>query len=349
MNAESFVKYLDQIAMLYQLPYEELKSLSMQHPYFQNLHLMLALKSKLDDHPDYKKNLVRASTYSVDRKHLFRTLQQLEKIALEENYALEEDFLELEDITSVQQKLEFLEVVSQDEVVNEPSTLESPALDSTKAIDTTDFSWNLPGTENGVQEGVDATKQNITEEEGSPVLVAESDTPLVEQQHSFPELIADSAASLEAIALFHRKEFIKNRFLKRIKALELAVQRKLAEKSQVSPTPKKNFSSWIEQFQPAHLKPRLGELMEAQQRFRKQKTGAKPSAELTLKGDNLPFFAEKSIRDNEHLATETLAEILTAQLQYQKAIRVYERLILIFPEKSTFFAEKIKNLKKLIS
>ena len=60
-------------------------------------------------------------------------------------------------------------------------------------------------------------------------------------------------------------------------------------------------------------------------------------------------MAERSIMENEEMASETLAELLTAQMQYQKAIQVYERLILIFPKKSSFFADKIENLKKLIA
>ena len=56
----------------------------------------------------------------------------------------------------------------------------------------------------------------------------------------------------------------------------------------------------------------------------------------------------RSIMENDHLASETLAELLIAQMQYQKAISVYKRLILKFPEKKAFFADKISNLKKLM-
>ncbi|MBT8221435.1 MAG: hypothetical protein KJP00_16525, partial [Bacteroidia bacterium] len=43
--------------------------------------------------------------------------------------------------------------------------------------------------------------------------------------------------------------------------------------------------------------------------------------------------------------TETLAEVLANQGQYQRAIAMYEKLSLIFPEKSAFFAARIENLK----
>lgn len=43
--------------------------------------------------------------------------------------------------------------------------------------------------------------------------------------------------------------------------------------------------------------------------------------------------------------TETLAELLANQGQIDKAISMYQRLTLIFPDKSSFFAAKIKKLK----
>jgi hypothetical protein len=47
--------------------------------------------------------------------------------------------------------------------------------------------------------------------------------------------------------------------------------------------------------------------------------------------------------------SETLAKIFALQGNFSKAIYVYEQLILIFPEKKTFFASQIKNLKKKIN
>ena len=56
-------------------------------------------------------------------------------------------------------------------------------------------------------------------------------------------------------------------------------------------------------------------------------------------------FAQKSLTENNEIVSETLAQILVKQGSYKKAIQVYERLCLIFPEKSTFFAAQIEKLK----
>jgi tetratricopeptide (TPR) repeat protein len=53
------------------------------------------------------------------------------------------------------------------------------------------------------------------------------------------------------------------------------------------------------------------------------------------------------IPDTTHLMTETLARVYLEQKKYQKAIQAYEILILKYPEKSIFFADRIHNIKIL--
>jgi len=59
--------------------------------------------------------------------------------------------------------------------------------------------------------------------------------------------------------------------------------------------------------------------------------------------------AKESLSENNMPVSETLAKIFALQGNYQKSIYVYEQLILIFPEKKSFFATQIKNLKKKIN
>lgn len=56
--------------------------------------------------------------------------------------------------------------------------------------------------------------------------------------------------------------------------------------------------------------------------------------------------AKESLRENEHLVTETLAKIYALQGNVNKAIRAYEILSLRFPQKSAYFAALIKKLKE---
>jgi len=59
-------------------------------------------------------------------------------------------------------------------------------------------------------------------------------------------------------------------------------------------------------------------------------------------------MALDSIRINNDIVSETLAEIWVRQRQYQNAIQIYQKLSLLNPDKNAYFAQKIKDLKSLI-
>jgi len=65
---------------------------------------------------------------------------------------------------------------------------------------------------------------------------------------------------------------------------------------------------------------------------------------------NKEFFkpttaAKKSLHHNINIITPTLAEVYFKQGHFDRAISAYEKLILKYPQKSTFFAEKIELIK----
>ncbi len=55
-----------------------------------------------------------------------------------------------------------------------------------------------------------------------------------------------------------------------------------------------------------------------------------------------------SVQENDHLITDTLANIYLKQGHYAKAIFAYEKLCLKYPEKSAYFADQIAEIKKII-
>ncbi|WP_206430330.1 tetratricopeptide repeat protein [Flavobacterium ustbae] len=65
-------------------------------------------------------------------------------------------------------------------------------------------------------------------------------------------------------------------------------------------------------------------------------------------GSNAPAVQiESNSEDNSYLMTETLARVYLEQKKYTKAIQAYEILILKYPEKITFFADRISDIKIL--
>lgn len=63
--------------------------------------------------------------------------------------------------------------------------------------------------------------------------------------------------------------------------------------------------------------------------------------------DAVQVAPEPTIEDKSYLMTETLARVYLEQKKYSRAIQAYEILILKYPEKSSFFADRISEINKL--
>jgi hypothetical protein len=66
-----------------------------------------------------------------------------------------------------------------------------------------------------------------------------------------------------------------------------------------------------------------------------------------LSNDYLKQVVEKSVDENSEIVTETLALIYFQQKNYNKAQEAYQKLSLKYPEKSVYFATRIKEIEKL--
>jgi hypothetical protein len=77
---------------------------------------------------------------------------------------------------------------------------------------------------------------------------------------------------------------------------------------------------------------------------------ANPKIGPVREKSNLPAedLSKPYVEEQGRFVTETLAKIYIKQGYYSKAIDIYEKLCLKFPEKSSYFASQIEKVQELI-
>jgi len=86
----------------------------------------------------------------------------------------------------------------------------------------------------------------------------------------------------------------------------------------------------------------VDEKMEIIDEFIEKNPKIEPIKDVVVKSEHL-----NQNFDNEEIMTETLARVYVMQHKYSDAIRSYEILCLKFPEKSSFFADQIKQIENI--
>ena len=312
MHAEQFVELLNSPARLYRLPYAELESLVLEYPYAQNLRLLLFAKSWLEGRPDAENLLQKASLYSTDRRALYTFVQQLSILLLQsaQSPAVPRE----EDILELRPLPIRLEI--EGNAPSKPDTSERQA------------------REGGPQE------IPLRKRKSAP---APPDQQEIRQK--LEALLADSFPARkeeerEKPSFAHTEDFPAHMLRKKQKEEGQATA--LGPTESIAPLPKSRFASWREAAEREKtFTQRLNDLY--QQLF------ASNAPATNAPETEMPESAAHSILDHEGLASETYAEILVRQGDFQTAIEVYRRLILKFPEKTTFFAVQIEKLKNSIS
>jgi hypothetical protein len=87
----------------------------------------------------------------------------------------------------------------------------------------------------------------------------------------------------------------------------------------------------------------IDEKFELFDKFLEKKKRIKPQKQKTVMDD----LSIKSLASTDELMTETLAKVFVKQKKFENALQAYQILSLKYPEKNSFFADQIKEIKRL--
>ena len=326
MNAESFAEYLKTPSKLYQLNYQELKSLALQYPYCQNLQWLLLQKSRMDGHKDAGNNLERAAAGSIDRAILYKKVKTIAAIQAQVgDLWLTDEVLELPTLSPFRRPEPILRELPARNPMEEPKPIFQPLESkSNKIAEEEDLDMSKLQVPPRPSEFPEIEPEpGITDPSRNPDIAppADAESSQPDLQPEIPDPI-DPSPTLPNEP--RQNEGIEKKF---VPSMEW----------EVTPPPLPNAVE-----RPASVN--------YAKTYQPPKLQFKPARQLGVsekKEAAIVAIAAKSINEKEEVASETLALILARQGHREKAIRMYEQLILKIPEKSAYFTAQIQKLKQI--
>lgn len=321
MNNATLHTYLADPKQVQHTDIQELKQLLAQYPYVQAIRSLYLKALYANESTSYNQELKKTAAYTLDRDILF-------------NFIVSDEFtayhpISLEPIASVEATEESQALTKEKE--REPEQHISTLLQNISKVAYA-IVQEVPATSDKEEEHRSTSKESkeqITtlDQEETPT------TSLVEEIEEKLEI--GKPLAFEAEEKYSFQEWLKlskqQPILRNLDTKNEGTQLENEEKEEIITEEEKKFQKSLEKKQAL-----IDKFIETN-----------PKIIPTKKATASPINIELSVQENNSLMTETLAKIYLEQKKYQKAIQAYEILILKYPEKSSFFANQIIDIKAL--
>lgn len=334
MNKEEFHKYLVSPDKLDKKSILEVHELINEFPYFQTAHMMLLKNLYLLGNIKFDSQLRKSAAYIGNRTILYYLLQQKEVIeGVKESEQKQKGKIEKPVEKKLKEKApeKKEKIISEKPEAKEPEKKEKEPVEKPKKDALADIVLKRIEEIKKTQKGSGAGKSASSSKEST----SKSDTTTGEKKKSEKkeeDQVADPGTD-QILQL----------------ASDDAFKQDIAEDKGKIISDKKEGTSddneLIELDEDKEGKMRSDELID---RFIMESPAIKPR-KMSNSDKEKKDISEFSVEGNDEFITETLAKIYISQGYYSKAIFAYEKLSLKFPEKSSYFASQIKNIKKIIN
>ncbi len=356
MNKKEVLQVIRNPRSLNEVKLREVEKIAADYPYFHGAHTLVAIGHERFKNPKSKLSLTRAALYSTDRRflrdliHSVTTDEYSEKEPIaSEHEAVQPEAAGAEAIVEKEKEA----IVEKEAAVAGTATAAPPAA----AEPPVEAAEKETATEEPVAETTvapkkskfhvaDELREDLEEKDLNEVLYLSHDDLLKEVFLNLEELKKSKSHYLEVEKQIEDAEFEEAQ----ANAVEKATKNQLSErKTETKPKAKKGKAaakdtapSPAENGDPVVKKIKQNEIIEE---FIKKNPSIK--TQTTESGKPAPVdLSAPSQKLKDDLVTENLALIYIKQERKDKAIQVYKKLILKFPQKKSYFAAQIKELQK---
>ncbi|MFY7741645.1 MAG: tetratricopeptide repeat protein [Flavobacterium sp.] len=325
---------------------QELEKVVDNFPYFQSARALYLKGLYNQDSYKYNFALKKTAAYTTDRSVLFDFITSSDFVILEKDHYEQKlaQLLEIEVIEMEHVEGEKAETIGEISAISVKPTVEFESID-------VDF----VKIENKEEETalLNEVESNSNSEEISIQLEDSITTKINSEEHTEEIKIVDVSEVNEVIETERP-----------IEQVDIAEKLEIGKPISFAVNEKHSFQEWLQltSFKPIN---RIEETKKTEISTEKVENDIKTAPEKLKKLAIIDKFIETNpkitpakdvietpskpieISDTSHLMTETLARVYLEQKKYSKAIQAYEILILKYPEKSIFFADRIKDIKIL--
>lgn len=322
MNRQQFYQYLESPQKLNNESLRHLNELATEYPYFQAGRMLLVKNLHLLDHIRFNQELKTAAAHIPDRRKLYLLVHEPPTYQTPVTIVAEPKPMEIESTASeiIEPVIE-LEVIDNEPIIQPQKTIPEPISPPVNYFDVSD----VVDLSDGLTIDFSSSKPQFEKNEPTePVVLPTADLLDYELSNAPGYLLEDEQP--EPFDPQHNRSF--SDWLKAMRTTPPPVKE-----------PEKPAS------EPA--KPLKNKQMDIIDSF--LQTGNKRIVPKKEAADEIVDIAAPSIEENEALMTETLANIHIKQKHYHKAITIFEKLSLKYPEKSIYFAARIKEMERLIT
>ncbi|MFN3529982.1 MAG: hypothetical protein ACK417_08700 [Bacteroidia bacterium] len=337
----------------------ELEALVAEYPYFSAAQLLLLKQYKLQNSSRYQRQLRQVAMRLPDRDQVFSLVEDWHEAPDVPVASNQEDVVEMhskavqnaEDFRTDLKEAEVQEAIP--EVAEE--TMETKLLITEDAVETPQ-TLSYAEAENEVQ----------AEEVLAQVPESNAEVVAITIQDEQPELQQPSEVKESEGRLITTAEDPAPQATKKPLASE-STQAEVIDEALDFMQTRHDRLGWFRFFAGKPLREQPDEVLDRlyqehmQQDFLQAETEVSKAQSTDLKAvinhseavpsskeleEEVKRLAYESISDEDLPASETLAGIYAAQHDYKKAIRIYQKLVLKFPDKITYFADLIEELRK---